>query len=33
MTKYLKDIKNKNIEKETEARLKRIEKGERDIYF
>jgi len=33
MNKYLKRIDNKDIKKETETRLKKIAKGERDIYF
>lgn len=33
MNRYLKEIKNKNIQQETESRVKRIENGERDIYF
>ncbi|MBM7855559.1 2-iminoacetate synthase [Desulfohalotomaculum tongense] len=31
--KNLEDIKNPNVRKATEERLKRIEKGERDLYF
>ena len=31
--RYLKEISDKSIKKDTIARLKRIEKGERDLYF
>ena len=31
--KYLKQISNDDRQKETQIRLERIEKGERDLYF
>ena len=33
INKYLKQIPDNNIKEETKLRLKRIKKGERDIYF
>jgi 2-iminoacetate synthase len=33
INKYLKQIPDCNIQKETQSRLKKIEKGERDLYF
>ena len=33
INKYLKQIPDTNIQKETEIRLEKIEKGERDLYF
>ncbi len=33
INKYLKQISDKNIRKETKKKLKRIEKGERDLFF